>query len=123
MNTNDNSRAVALESKVHGAQDQTLKHTPGPWTFTPGSGRTVCSKDGRPLICDVEYYPYINATDEDLLLMAAAPELLKAAKDFVSWADDCWGSWAINSEDTPKAKKEYNEAKAAIAKAENAVQG
>lgn len=47
----------------------------------------------------------------------AAPELLKAAKAFIQWADDCWGSWAINEEGTPRAKAEYDSAKAAIAKA------
>lgn len=51
-------------------------------------------------------------------LFRAAPELLEAAKAFVAWADECWGSWAINEATTPEAKRQYEAAKAAIAKAE-----
>jgi hypothetical protein len=46
-------------------------------------------------------------------------ELLAAAKAFISWADDCWGSWAI-SETTPETLAQYHAAKEAIAKAEHA---
>lgn len=44
--------------------------------------------------------------------LARAP-LEQAAMDFVAWADDCWGSQAINNETTAKA--DYEAAKQALA--------
>jgi hypothetical protein len=49
---------------------------------------------------------------------AAAPELLEAAKSFVAWVDDVWGSAALSD----KTLKEYEDAKAAIRKAKGEAQ-
>lgn len=112
-----------------------MSHTPGPWkngnkteygTYAPNtifsaSGPAIAFSYGIPLHVTLEEISSDKRWSEGLsnaLLIAAAPDLLAAAKAFVEWADDCWGSWAINSEATPEARAEYEAAKAAIAKAE-----
>lgn len=111
-------------------------HTPGPWEWkweekdlgwmNPGKSPTLRGPDGRAII--EGFSPYEdggirsdypqNVAEANANLIEAAPELLAGCKAFIEWADSSWGSWAINSESTPKALAQYNAAKAAIAKAE-----
>lgn len=58
-------------------------HTPGPWTLGPLDPCGVLRPDGRSIAwCSA--YPEEQA-HADARLIAAAPELLQAARDFVSW--------------------------------------
>ncbi len=66
------------------------QHTPGPWVVANEDGCTQLrapSDDGlsryKTLMCDMTYYPWINFTDADWRLVAAAPELLGALKGYM----------------------------------------
>lgn len=77
------------------------KHTPGPWVISedetgvesPGQMPTTAyHNDGQPDVCHLEDGEYISyKSKEEMLanaqLIAAAPELLLALKDFVNWVD------------------------------------
>jgi hypothetical protein len=84
------------------------KHTPGPWRLV---GDRLKSPSGLT-IADLRYA--INDASPNSQLIAAAPELLDAAKTFIVWVDEVWGSAALS----PKTLAEYEKAKLAIAKAE-----
>jgi hypothetical protein len=101
------------------------KHTPGPWRWFNGCswwrlGNGLC--DGgeviRPTVAR-DGWPDLVVSDADKRLIAAAPELLEAAKTFIAWVDDVWGSAALS----PKTLAEYEKAKLAIAKAEAGSEG
>ena len=55
----------------------------GPWTLKGGTDneRYINDANGTPIIIDTEYYPWVTSNDANLVLMAAAPELLKALED------------------------------------------
>jgi len=124
------------------------KHTKTPWKWADGwDGYVVpdreyqgekyrslqlLGKNGEEVIpMRVDHYnlefdchpgqPPISEADRKLIVRAVNNHeaLLLAAKNFVAWADECWGSWAINDKGTPKAKADYEAAKAAIAAAES----
>lgn len=65
------------------------KHTPGPWRLTDGNSdtyecRQIKSADGRSLMGDEQYYPWTPSDIEDWRLIAAAPELLDFAKEWLA---------------------------------------
>ena len=65
-----------------------MSHTPGPWTFSQAHGnRYIKSADGKLSICDMDYYPWVDATDDDWRLIAAAPELLEALKSLADFSE------------------------------------
>jgi len=115
--------------------------TPRPWEWHIYEGdrgsvkgkplhRTLWNKQQRMGVLHPSYSEYeggvwdewisIKPADAEFIVRAcnSFDDLLAAAKAFVSWVDDCWDSWAINDRDTPKAKADYEAAKAAIARAE-----
>ncbi len=62
--------------------NKTILHTPGPWQCTPGQD-TIWANDGELRIAKVDYTPRQMKPNEDsanAMLMAAAPDLLKACK-------------------------------------------
>jgi len=85
---------------------QAAKHTPGPWMFEQcGNGFTVATVQDEPMesksICTTFlgnlHHRYTGPTDEaNARLIAAAPELLEAAKDALAELD------AMN----PKARRQ-----------------
>jgi len=52
----------------------------GPWTLKggPDNERYISDVNGQPIILDVEYYPWVTSNDANLVLMAAAADLLEA---------------------------------------------
>lgn len=60
------------------------KHTPGPWVWTPESESIHgYSPEGEALVVVYE----LNTNEADARLIAAAPELLEAAKMVLAWHD------------------------------------
>jgi hypothetical protein len=59
--------------------------TPGTWAFVTIDGDRMIRAPGESgaLMCDTQYYPWCPDKDEDWRLMAAAPALLKVAKDML----------------------------------------
>lgn len=94
------------------------EHTPTPWRWLPEEGQFIVA--AKDLIVAEIPCQGCNPADGEFIVRAcnSFDDLLAAAKAFVSWVDDCWDSWAINDRDTPKAKADYEAAKAAIARAE-----
>ena len=106
----------------------TAKHTPGPWTFSKHIDGLcnvtfdICQEDGAPYtssLSDVAYCSvfhtyvdeYINIQEANARLMAAAPELLAAAKLIVDYYDQSY------SPVTSALENAVNAAKQAIAQA------
>lgn len=114
-------------------------HTPGPWKWwTSNSWRRLsCDAGGVPhidggVLCPVtqrpDNHPDVLVSEEDMALIAAAPDLLKHLKQALrQWAmyaemveqpvDD---SWDLRHEETPEGAL-YREALAAVSKAETPV--
>lgn len=84
-----------------------MKHTPGPWKLNID---TVCVRNG------VQVQPVTHHMDSqgmaDARLIASAPELLEALKAIVALDDGTPDLWHF--------EKEFDAARAAIAKAEGA---
>ena len=74
-----------------------MSHTPAQWDYDPGDRVTVAKK------ADMGHAVYV-ASDAEVRLMAAAPNLLAALQELLSW-------------DTLAPKDTIEQAKAAIAKA------
>jgi hypothetical protein len=102
--------------------DKLVGATPGPWhvepeEWTEGRGIAICGKDGAVAIIDAEMAPngedYANAR-----LIAAAPELLDALREFVSDIEAAYSSGMdILKNAWPDLVVTYQNAQAAIAKA------
>jgi len=87
------------------------KHTPGPWNFRqdPDFGTWTIFADGKSIMGNEKYYPWVPSDAADWQLIAAAPELLAFAQGFL--AD-------YQSEDGMASMKHYaKQAHALIAKA------
>ena len=103
------------------------QHTTAPWIVESGkefSGDNwlVCSC-GRSKSDDLKYWvttDSVHASEltgdakADAYLIAAAPNLLQAAKYFVKWVNDVWASAALGD----KTIAEYECARAAIRRAD-----
>jgi hypothetical protein len=91
------------------------KHTPGPWLLhgriTQGNHLPCSAVTAKTLIAKVysEAYNDIDEETANAILIAAAPELLEALKEFVEWIEQ--GDYDISF---------LAKAQAAIAKAEGA---
>jgi hypothetical protein len=96
-----------------------MTHTPGPWTWQYGegffAGKSVpvvtIESDGAcgdPECCGAPSY-VIETRQEDAALIVAAPDLLAALKRSLNWLSSYPGGNATGA---------YDEARAAIAKAE-----
>jgi hypothetical protein len=85
-----------------------FQHTPSPWKVVSAE-----FKDDGIVAYEIKM-PIAEISQANANLIAAAPELLEAARNFVAWVDDVWGSAALS----PKTLAEYEKAKLAIAKAE-----
>jgi len=53
------------------------KHTPGDWEFIDSEDWSIVA-NGDSIMCDEAFYPRCPKNKYDWLLMAAAPDLLKA---------------------------------------------
>ncbi len=90
------------------------EHTPGPWIYTKGSDdgvRHISSRDPdavSELFCDERYYPSCSDNDADWSLIAAAPDLYEAVKEYIAWG-------AMTGSDRDLFDEKF---RAAIAKAE-----
>jgi hypothetical protein len=84
------------------------KHTPGPWSVAIGDGCFVVETNDA-FIRFVIHGSNQEGDEANARLIAAAPELLQAAKDFVEWFE------CSRIGDKPIA--ELSHARAAIAKA------
>ena len=89
-----------------------VQHTPGPWEVRPSSNPRNGS-NWRDIVSTGYFSPYYvsEAQEHDASLIAAAPELLGAAKDLIE---------ALNFAGNMKSPwhKQRQELRAAIAKAE-----
>jgi len=58
------------------------KHTPGPWNFRqdPDFGTWTIFADGKSIMGNEKYYPWVPSDAADWQLIAAAPELLDALR-------------------------------------------
>lgn len=94
-----------------------MSHTPGPWKWwTSNSWRRLTCDDRQwpnqeggvlcPIVCR-DGHPDVSVSEEDMGLIAAAPDLLAALKKVVAISDRKHDAW--------------DEARAAIAKAETPV--
>ena len=68
------------------------RHTPGPWEISgdrdDSDGLSVIQQSTGGIICLVEStLGYATADEANAWLIAAAPELLEAAKTFLAWID------------------------------------
>lgn len=45
-----------------------------PWTFKPGGDNEIEDSTGRCIISDMMYYPYVDLSDAEWHLIAAAPD-------------------------------------------------
>ena len=88
------------------------KHTPGPWEVVElVDGYDIRSPESRCRIAtasDPEAVWGAIGREEDACLIAAAPELLEALEQVVSFVDAGQGTWTV---------EEQQKARAAIAKA------
>ena len=98
-----------------------MVHSPLPWKVTKWTSSTVVHDARNAVVCSLTNSRK-DANAEFIVSTAhkaaCFDELLAGCKAFVAWADECWGSWAINGDTTPETAREYNAAKAAIEKAE-----
>jgi hypothetical protein len=98
-----------------------MSHTPGPWHLTMddtdesslaehGEGVRYIRAEGTPsaIMGSARYYPWTPDNFDDWRLIAAAPDLLAACKEFVRKCDQ---GEALST-------RSYAQMKAAIAKAE-----
>jgi hypothetical protein len=72
----------------------TTQHTPGPWQVKPSNNEITNADHGRLPFAIVAGYTLIGATYEngkDARLIAAAPDLLKAAKTIMENLDGMAG--------------------------------
>ena len=103
---------------------KTQKHTPGPWTHAEAydNGEPVCIRidSGAQTVAEVVFDSLHNdEIDANARLIAAAPDLLKAAKDLLSLKEikDCLsGRWSTAD---PINYNRAEQLRAAIAKAED----
>lgn len=74
--------AAAVVTAGREASDAaTARHTHGPWRIDHrGEDRYLLSAEGDSLMCDMRYYPWCPEEEADWHLIAAAPELLDAAR-------------------------------------------
>jgi hypothetical protein len=107
--------------------DETPKHTPGPWSYAisgeeriPGyPPMTIYKADKTDLISQNEhgYYDYVAISEADARLIAAAPQMLEAAKLLLTnWPENRDG---MDFEQLPVGVKLL---RAALAKAEGGKQ-
>ena len=101
----------AIKHRNEGAA-MTTKHTPGPWTVQWsvddfGNDTNDITAPGTTVASDVQSY-------EDARLIAAAPDLLAALADIISWGEQATG----HSMDAGNARECARIARAAIAKAQ-----
>jgi hypothetical protein len=78
------------------------QHTPGPWKFHKKEHWTIFA-DGKSIMGNADYYPWVPQKKSDWLLIAAAPELLEALQRLCS--------------DELQTQEKWDNARAAIAKA------
>jgi hypothetical protein len=92
--------------------------TPAPWCVKSfNDSEEIWPVDGgEDLIATIDQaFPrQIPQAKANARLIAQSPALLAAAKAFVAWVDDVWGSAALS----PKTLQDYENAKAAIQAAE-----
>lgn len=63
-----------------------MEYTKGPLAYTTEDGdRYLRDSKGNALMCDMTYYPWIDAKEGDWHLWAAAPELLETIKQMRSY--------------------------------------
>ncbi len=68
------------------------KFTPGPWVFEYEGADKYITAQGKSLMCDMDYYPWNSDNEHDWHLIAAAPELLQAARHLLVCARMKWGN-------------------------------
>lgn len=90
------------------------KHTPGPWSFPPVPTDEfgvwqITAADGRSLMGNEQYYPWVPVKKADWQLIAAAPEMLEALQHIVSGFVEVYGE--------KRSSGAMKHARAAIAKA------
>jgi hypothetical protein len=62
--------------------------TPGPWVVEKDGGqRLLRAPDGKALMCDEPYYPWVPDSQEDWALISAAPEMYEALKAILGFFD------------------------------------
>jgi hypothetical protein len=64
-----------------------MAHTPGPWEAKPTYGRIVLNGSSIYGVADITG-EFAGWNPDDLLLMAAAPELLAALRLGMEWSED-----------------------------------
>jgi hypothetical protein len=72
-----------------------MAHTPGPWTAKSEVGRIILNGSSIYGVADITG-EFAGWNPDDLLLMAAAPELLAALKAHLPWHTEPaqgWGVW------------------------------
>jgi hypothetical protein len=63
-----------------------MSNSPAPWSYRKEDGfagehdRYIYDANGEALMSDTPYYPWCSSNEDDWPLIAAAPELLEAAK-------------------------------------------
>lgn len=88
---------------------KSTKHTPGPWKYVQDEGgrysfNSVVAADGTVVIRNGDYDEYNACTEADAKLIAAAPELLEAAKRCLAITDN--GGGVYRALETAIAKAE-----------------
>src|SRR5690606_28709231 len=90
------SRAGGSQLEVQKMNSTDLEvelNSPGTWTFEkPGLTRFVRDANGIAIMADETYYPWCPDSDADRHLSAAAPELLKLAKQDAASCASCGGT-------------------------------
>jgi hypothetical protein len=70
-----------------------MAHTPGPWTAKPEVGRIILNGSSIYGVADITG-EFAGWNPDDLLLMAAAPELLQALKTVMcAYGDERSSRW------------------------------
>ena len=78
------------------------QHTPGPWEFRKENPWTIFA-DGKSIMGNADYYPWVPTKKSDWVLIAAAPDLLEALRQLCA--------------DELHTQEKWDNARAAIAKA------
>lgn len=73
-----------MSEPIHPTTDQ---HTPGPWRLLKPGSLCIEAPDGNVAVVN-----FARASNADALLIAAAPDLLALAKQYLSECSECNGS-------------------------------
>jgi hypothetical protein len=93
------------------------QHTKGPWTYKKFKGIHNLMMGDKCAMSSEDYYPWVPENPADWTLMAAAPDLLEAAKLGLKEAESWIHDLLDGTSSAERALKKLDPIRAAIAKA------